>query len=240
MIELSEEINPLKIMLVFVFCACFFLIQRHYWPDLYWYFPPSLVIMFGAFSLYMIGNAVWWKFRDVGYRVQVGGVSGSINGPPVQVKDPVRSTGGKDFRWDIFALGAVPPFRGKKGVLVVPHHQIYESQGFYQGLTMINRWDLSLLPDVVQNLFDDMPGFFNLDKIYYGEYSKDFVIDDEIGNLKAEIENKNNLISSMKKTIKNKFHHYDEVKSLGERVSGRESWWSSLLKNMKKKKEDEE
>lgn len=233
-----DDINPLKFLIVLIICVAFFLVQRHYYPDLRWYFPPSLVIIFGFFSLYFLGKSVWWKFRDGGYRVQVGGVSGSINGEPIQVKDPSK---GKDFAWDLFPLGAVPPFKGKLGLLVVPHNQIYKTQGFYNGLTMTSRWNLFNLPAVVQQAIDNMPNEFNLDRIYFGEYSKDFIDNsgDEI-SLRDQLRAKDALISSLQKTNVNKFDHYEEIKNIVGKIGGDKNWFQKTLERLKKKDIEEE
>lgn len=233
-----EDINPVRVVIVVIFSVAFFLVQRHYWPDLYVYIPPSLLIIGGCFTVYFLGKSIWWKFRDTGYRVQVGGVSGSINGPPALVPDPSR---GKGFYWALYGLGAVPPFKGKLALLVVPYHQIYVDQGFHSGLTMVRPWSKFRLPSVVQKWLDDYPTEFNSEKVFFGCYSRSFI--DRSGEKEMakeeQLRAKDSLIGVLEKSNVNKFDHYEDLKNIMGKVTGEENWFKKTLRRLKKKEEEE-
>ncbi len=232
-----EGVNPVRSVIVIVLCVGYFLIQRHYWPDLTWNFPPALVLIFGCLSAYTVAKTIWWKFRDGGYRVQVGGVSGSINGPPVLVSDPSK---GKNFYWALFGLGAVPPFKGRLGLLVVPFNQLYLTQGFFSGLTMSQPWNIFNLPSVVQRWLDNKPDEFNTDKIFFGEYSKTFIDSSGVDDLSKDdqLKAKNSLIESYHKTNVKQFDHYEEVYNMFEKFGGKKSLWQKAIEAFKRKDED--
>ncbi len=234
-----ENTNWVKVVFTVVLCTAFFFVQRHYWPDLYWRGPPALFLIIGGVYALTIGKTLWWRFRDGGYRVQVGGVSGSINGPPILVSDP---SVGKGFKWALYGLGAVPPFKGKLGLLVVPYNQMYVSQGFHSGLTMTQRWNVFTLPAVVQKLLGEIPDEFNLDVIHFGRYSQEFIDRSGVGELSKDdqLSAKDSLIRDLDETNKNKFEHLEQTQNLFTKMGGKRSWFQKVLEGLKKKEETEE
>ena len=232
-----QDFNPVRAFLFTFASIGFFLVMQKYYPDLRWFFPPSLVIIFGLISMMLVAKSIWWKFRDTGFRVQAGGVSGSILGEPFVKADPSM---GKGFKWAIFGLGAVPPFKGRMGVLVVPLHQVYKVQGFYNSLTLVTRWNKFHLPSVVQEFFEENPEEFNLDFIYYGKHSQDFIDNSSeySSSHEEQLKAKDSIISSIQLSNKNKFSHFEELKNVVDKVGGKTNTFQRMLEAVKKKEED--
>lgn len=239
MVESADKLNWVKYAFWTAVIA-FYIYAGAKWlfVDLKYYFPYAIVHVVAVLWFISIGTGIIWRSRYRGHHVTVNGVSGSIYGPPEYVPDPSM---GKGFHWAVFNLGfsMLPPLRGKLGTLVVPADQLYVAGKNYVGLTLAVRWPLGLVPNRVNFFLRQNEGDYNLNKIYFGKYSQQFI--DNSGqekDLNEQIKAKDSLINVLQKANENKFDGFEEIKEFADRMTGNKF---SLKKFVGKvTKEDEE
>lgn len=215
-----DDFNFFKIGIwILVFIGYFFLI-RYMYPDGKYFFPFAVIHILAFLWFASIGKSVIWRSRAKGYQVTCDGVSGSIYGKPEYVADPSM---GKDFHWAVFNLGYshLPPLRGKLGTLVVPADQVYPAGKNYVGLTLVQKYPFARLPSPVQFFLRRNKGDFNVENVFYGKYSQQFIDNSGVElSLNEQIEAKNSLIGVYQKTIEHDFEHFEEIKEFGDRLTG--------------------
>ena len=216
----TDAINWIKVSFWTSIAVIFFFVVRHFYPDTQWFFPPSIVIIFSFIWFFSVGKSIIWVSRYRGYWVAVNGIAGSIYGKPEYISDPSM---GKDFYWAVLNLGYshFPPLRGKLSTLVVPADQLYPAGKNYIGLTLVQLVPLSLIPPRVNNFLRRNESSFNLEKIYFGLYSQNFV--DNSGNhedLVLQLQAKDSYINVLQKAVENKFDTFEEIKEFADRLTG--------------------
>jgi hypothetical protein len=241
--DTADNLNYYSFAFWGIMFLIFFLVMRHIYPDGKYYFPYSIPWIFGIIWFVSVGKSILWRSRYYGHHVCVDGIHGSIYGKPDFVPDPsMNSDLDKNFHWAVFNLGfsLLPPLRGKLGTLVLPANQLYEAGKNYIALTLCRKWELSQLPHAVSSHLRDNSNDYNLENIYYGKYSRNFIDNSGMeSDLNTQIRTKDALIDSLLQTIKNKFAHYEELKTLVDIVGGKENWFKKVLGRVKSKEEDE-
>lgn len=238
MSDTLDEVNWIKVSFWAFGFLIYFLLMKKFYPDGRYFFPYSIVHILGILWFMSIGKSILWRSRYSSYHVCVDGIHGSIFGKPEYVPDP---SVGKGFHWAIFNLGfsLFPPLRGKLATLVVPADQIFPAGKNFVGTTLVRRWQFDLLPHVVSSYLRDNSSDFNVDKIYFGKYSRYFV--DNSGkelDLNTQIQAKDSLITSLRKTIEHDFAHYEQLKNMMDKVSGHKNVFRRILEKAKSDEEE--
>ena len=218
---------------VVVFIVALWIGNRFY-PDVRWFFPPSVVLAFVLIFGSNFGKYILWKARYRCYQVCVNGCHGSIYGKPEFIPD---STMGEGFMWAVFNLGhsTFPvSLRGKLATLIVPADQLYSAGKSFIGLTLVQKWALNILPPDVSTFLRRNEEDFNLDNIYFGKYSQTFI--DNSGkemSLNSQINAKNSEIDILRKCMENKFGDFEEIKEFADRMNSNKGVIPKLINKVK-------
>lgn len=237
--DTAEDINWMRIFLWVAVAIMYFLLMRHFYPDGQYYFPWAVVHIAGFFWLYSLGKAVLWRSRYYGDHIVCDGISGSIYGTPVYVRDPSM---GPTFHWAIFNLGfsLLPPLRGKLATLVVPSDQLLKAGRNYLCLTLVRKKQYEQLPHVVASFLRDNQSDYNLETVYHGKYSRRYTDNSGVEiDLNAQIEAKDKLITNLRKTNEGDFMHYEQIKNLVDKLGGKKNFFKKVLDRMKSEEADE-
>ena len=235
-----EEVDWLKIFVILVFAGLIIYLGNRFYPDMKWYFSPSLVIIVGTFFFWNFGRAILWKSRYNSYQVNVNGCHGSIYGNPEYIRDDsVR----KGFVWAVFNLGhsTFPvSLRGKLKTLVVPADQLFPAGKGFNGQTLVQKYPLGSLPYPVHSYLRHNKNDFNLDNIFFGKYSQEYK--DNSGNeldLHTQIMAKDTLIGVLQKTVEHDFGNFEEIKEFADRLSTNKTFVKKMVERVKGVNEEE-
>lgn len=237
--ETMDSVNWLKVSFMVAGCGLAIYLGNEFYPDVKWFFPPALVLIFAFIFFWGAGKWIVWMSRYKSYQVNVNGCHGSVYGKPEYVPDPSCGAG---FVWAVFNLGhsTFPiSLRGKLGTLVVPGNQVYPAGKGFVGLTLVQKWSLGSLPYPVQRFLRKNEADFNLDNIYFGKYSQEFV--DKSGSerdLNAQITAQNNYIGVLEKTVEHDFGHFEEIKELSDRLNKTPNFIQKMTKKVMDKGEE--
>lgn len=241
----SDDFDWVKIGFWTAVAFVYFFAYKHFYPDAKYFISHPLAHIVVVFFLVSGLGIIIWRSRYKANQVCVNGISGSIYGKPEPVSDP---TMGEGFTWAVFNLGfsMLPPLRGKLATLVVPWNQIYPAGKNYVGLTLVQKKPLESLPFKVVNFLRHNAGDFNLENVYFGQYSQEFI--DNSGysddgkselDLLSTIESQNTLLTQLQKIVEGKFDSFEELKELADRVSGK-GGFKKFLKRVSLKQDDDE
>lgn len=194
----------------------------------YYIHKPKFEILC-ALALYYATEFVIWKGRYYMSQVCVNNFSGSILGRPIP-----------KGKYAIFNCGEVIDpihFRGKIATLVVPKDQLRKAGRNYVGLTFVKKTPLLLLPTVVHRFLYHHESEYNLDNVYFGEYSEKFLeANEELPDYEEEKLNMQKQLNVRDRMIEGDDDlMVEKVKTAGE-MRGDKPWWSF----MKRKKDDDD
>ena len=241
--QTSEDINYVKYgFWTFVFILYIYAGKEYIYVDMQYFVPYAVMHVFVLIFFVMIGGSIMWRSRYFGDHFVADGVSGSIYGSPIYVRDISMDT--KDvpnFHWAVFNLGfsLLPPMRGKIATAVIPAHMLVQAGKNYETLTMVQKKPINLCPYAVASYLRYNHDDFNLENIYFGKYSKKFVDNSDVGeNKDVQIEALNSLITAQKKIIEDKFGDFETLKEFGDRITGSKYSLKGVLKRSTEPEEE--
>jgi len=238
--ESVDDINARFIGFVILLCIVFFFVLRQIWPDVRWYFPPSIVIIFSIMFLYNFGKFIIWRSRYNSDHITVNGISGSIYGRPILITDPSR---GEGFKWAVYNLGfsLLPPMRGKLGTLVIPWNPDSKTGRNYIDKTKVTpNFPYEFLPSPVSSFLRRNQDDYNIHKVYYGIYSENFLEKNpNISDYEALIEAKETRIEQLTSIVEGRFDKFEEIRNFASRMAGQGFSLRKLFGMGEKKSEEE-
>jgi hypothetical protein len=232
--ESMQDVNWLRIAFFLAFCGIIIYLGNRFYPEVKWFFPPAIVIIFGLVFAYGSGKWIIWRSRYYAYQVNVNGCHGSIYGKPEYIRDDsVR----KGFVWAVFNLGhsTFPiSLRGRLATLIVPADQIHEAGKGFNGVTLVHRTPIGNLPYPVHSFLRHNSDSYNLDVVYFGKYSKEYLDNSGLENdLNSQIESLNYLIGIYQKTIEHDFSHIEEIKVLSGLLAEKKGMVKAIVEKVK-------
>lgn len=184
-------------------------------------------IMAVAFAI-ISGQTVLWISRYYMSQVTVNGFSGSILGRPVLLKDA------HNISWVIFNTGEfLEPFhgKGKLATLVVPRSQINRSGKNYVGLTFVRKTPIKNLPTVVHSFLVHNQKDYNLNVIYFGKYSEQFIHQNpEITDFEAQVQNLYSQVNMRDDLLEGRNDILIEHKKFAEEMTDSKSRWTDVFR----------
>ena len=238
--ETVDNLTIFQITLFVLISGAVIYLGNTYYPDVKWFFTPSIVCIFLFVFFFSLGRGIIWKSRYHSYQINVNGYHGSIYGKPEYIKDDSVRQG---FVWAVFNVGhsTFPiSLRGKLGTLVVPADQIFPAGKGFIGLTLVQRYPLGGLPSKVHAYLRHNESSFNQQNIYFGRYSQSF-FDNSVtqDGLQTQIKAKDTLIGVLEKAVESQFGAFEEIKEFADRINKTPSFIQKMTAKVKGKEDDE-
>lgn len=235
-----DDINYLKMFFLVVFCGVIIYASNYFYPDVKWFFPPSIVVIAGVLAFIGSGKWVIWKSRYISDQFFCNGVHGSIYGDPIPVKDPLM---GDDWVWAVIRLGYSFPFtrKGKLAVAIVPWSHLHKCSSGLSSLDLVHKFPVRLLTPALQSFYRRNQDDFNWDKLYFGFVSQDFVDKSgDFNSLASQVKVLSALNSQYEQTIEHDFGSFESVKELSDRLNDRKGFLRSIVERVKSVGKEEE
>jgi hypothetical protein len=225
--------NPyLKYFIIVFFAFLWFFFRRN---DGEYYVNKGFMEVLCFSSMYVLGETILWVSRYFMGHLTLNGISGSILGHPVLVRDKNKVV------WAIFNLGeSLEPFhlRGKLATAIVPYKQINRAGKSYVGLTFVKKHPFKFLPPEVYSYLVHHESEFNTKKIYFGLHSERISHIDEIEDQQMLVENLYSQINMRNDLLEGRNDSLIEQQRLADEISGRKE---NILDKLKRSnKQDEE
>ncbi len=182
--------------------------------------------------LYFASEFSFWYYRYFMPHVVTNNFTGSIGGRPVPVGD-----------YFIFQCGEVfDPIhlKGKLATLVVPKNHMVRAGKNYMSRVFVQKRTLVQFPEIIQRYIYHHSDNFNINNMFFGEYTEEFLhINEELPEYLEERANFNKQINIRNRMIEGDndllVEQMETARELGEK-----SKFSGFLPFKKKKVEDEE
>lgn len=239
-----DKDEQLPKILVFIFAAIIYFVFRHYIQGAGQYgISKPIVEIFVIIFIYFSTSSIIWVSRYYMPHVAVNNFSGSILGRPIVINQQYRL---KDklvnFSFAVFNTGEfLEPFHGKGKIatLVVPFTQLKSVGRNWIGTTFVKKFPLKLLPPNVYNYLIHHKSEFNLENIYYGKYSEDFISSNpDVEMLEQQLEASYQHTNFLRDILERRNDDLIEMTELGKKLSGSEKPWYSAFIPSKSQSEE--
>lgn len=232
---MEEENDTFINVIIFVFFAIIFYLAGEYFKWGFYTIKVSITWIFSVAFCMITGQTLMWISRYFMPHFTANGVSGSILGRPIRIRD-------KDgMEWAVFNLGeCLEPFhfKGKISTAVCPWSQLNRAGRNYIAKTFMRRVLPGSIPSVVYNFLQHNKDDFNVKIIYYGKFDEEFLHKNpEISDYEDKIASLNTRINLDKDIIEGRNDVLVEMKKFADEMSGNGFSWTSIFK--RKERQDE-
>lgn len=188
---------------------------------------------------YFTGLYFFWFYRYWMPHVVCNGFSGSFGLRPEPIGD-----------YFVFGCGEVfdpVHIKGKIHTLVVPKRHMTKVGRNYVSVVRVKKTPLLNIPEDPARFLYHNKGNYNVDNIFYGEYSEEFMeanvnplkLDEDLPKFMEERENFQRAINIRNRKIEGDNDLFEEVMETASRL-GRRKTWKDFIPALKDKEEGEE
>lgn len=232
-------------VLLFVFFCCVYYLVRCDGGE--YYINKGITEIFIFSFLALSSQMVLWISRYYMPKVVVNGHNGSILGKPIIIKGSGSKNNESDpivENWAIFNTGeSLEPFhlRGKLSVLVIPFDTLKTAGSNYISRVFVRRTPVMSLPSEVYSFLVHNSIDYNLENVYFGKFSEDFVDQNpDIMDYEAYIGKMNHQLNLRNDMLEGRNDMLIEMKKFAEEMSGDKKRWYDVLRRSKRADDDEE